>query len=203
MIHTGNYTLSASEKDDLIAYLLQLDDDEKGTAPFMKLQITSPENYATVSTNMVVDVKVETDVKDITKVEYYINGELFKESNSISDKIQYQFSTAGEYLIQAKVFHNNGKWASVSAETKITVLDKACNIGVELMPNPVADKLRVATNGINSSIISLYDYNGKRWLQQEMKNTSDVINFGGLQTGLYFVVIEKNGCKTVKKVLKY
>lgn len=203
MIHTGNYTLTTSEKEDLVAYLLQLDDNEKGSSPFMNLQIISPENFTTISTNMAVDVKVKTDLKDITKVEYYVNGDLFKEANNVTDKIQYQFTVAGEYFIQAKVFHNNGKWASVTAETKITVLDKACDIGIELMPNPVTNKLRVGTNGVNASVISIYDYNGKRWLQQEMKNTSEVINFDGLQTGLYFVVVEKNGCKTVKKVLKY
>ncbi len=200
MAHSKNQ-ISESDMDDLVAYLMQLDDNEKSDAPFIKLQLASPENFSLLKTHQVVPLKVETDLKEVSEIRYYINGDEVATSNNLNEAVSHTFTATGQYVLQAKVFHN-GKFASVTPETKITVLEDVCDLGLTIMPNPINNLLRINTNGINASTVKLYDYLGREWLNATMLNSSEVFNFSGMASGVYLLVVEKDGCRTVRKVLK-
>jgi len=201
--HADLSQLSQNEMDDLVAYLMQLDDNEESGAPFMNLKLTSPEHHSVLELNAKADVKVETNYEQITEIRYYINGTEFARTNNVSEPVDYTFSSTGEHVIQAKVYHNGGAFASLTPETKITVSNYKCDFGLTLAPNPTGGTLRIDTKGINASEVSVYDYSGKKVFDTKMENTSEVFDFTNMPHGVYFLVIEKDGCKTVKKIVRY
>ncbi|HXH18669.1 MAG TPA: T9SS type A sorting domain-containing protein, partial [Chitinophagales bacterium] len=201
--HASLSSLSQQELDDLVAYLLQLDDSEESGFPFMKLKFTSPDNYSVVKVNSAADVKLETNLQEITEIRYYLDGSEFARTTSTDAPVSYTFAATGEYKLQAKVYHSGGKLASLTSEIKITVLEDACDFGIKLMPNPVSGFMRITTNGINSSHVRLFDASGKKWIDGIMENTSEVFDFSGMPHGVYLLVIEKDGCRKVKKVVRY
>ncbi len=201
--HADFAQLSQQDKDDLIAYLLQLDDHEEATHSFMELKLTNPENYALIDSNQTVEVKLQTNLQQIIEIRYYLNSSEIARTTSVDEAVAYTFAAAGEYKLQAKVYHNGGKLASLTPETKVTVLKEECDFGVKLAPNPASGFLRITTNGINGSKVRLFDYSGKKWLDGIMENTSEVFDFSGMSHGVYLLVIEKDGCRVVKKVLRH
>jgi hypothetical protein len=86
-------------------------------------------------------------------------------------------------------------YLSTSVENLITAND------VKLFPNPVADNFRVEVPG-NEEIqsITVIDYSGRVVKNLVLRNGMYSIN--GLATGMYFVQIETDKGKVVKKVMK-
>jgi cytochrome c peroxidase len=201
--HADLNSLSQTEMDDLVAYLLQLDDKEVSGAPFMNLKLVEPEHHSIIQLNEPRRINIETNYEQITEVRYYINGVEFARKNNMNERVEYNFNNDGEHKLQAKVYHNGGKLASLTPETKITVLSNKCDFGVTFSPNPVGGPLKINTNGINASKLSIYDYSGKRIFHTTMQNTSEVYDFTDKPHGVYFLVVEKDDCKTVKKIVRY
>jgi len=205
--HADLARLTRQQMDDLIAYLMQLDDREVSTYPFMELKLTSPENHSLFDRNETTTVKLETNLQQVTEVRYYIDGNEFMRRTDI-EPVSYMLTSAGSHTIQAKVYHSGGKLASLTSEIKVIVLEEECDFEVKLQPNPVSGTLRIITvtgntdNGINSSHLRLFDVSGKKLLDETMRNTSGAMDFSSLARGVYFLVMEKDGCRKVEKVLK-
>jgi hypothetical protein len=201
--HADLSQLTPQELDDLIAYLLQLDDNETSNMPFMKLKIISPENFALIKLNEKTELKIETNLQYITEVVYYLDGIEIGKTSDAATPLSYTFTSTGEHILQAKVFHSGGKLASLTNETKITVLTIDCDLGITLYPNPVRDILYLTTRGINGASVKIYDYSGRKFYESEMKGTSDIFDFRLLPQGVYLLSIEKGQCKLVKKIIRY
>jgi sugar lactone lactonase YvrE len=201
--HADLNRMPQHELDDLIAYLMQLDDNETSEAPFMKLKISNPKNYSLVKLNEKVELQIETNLEQVTEVVYYLDGDEIGRTQNVNTPLPYNFNTTGEHTLQAKVFHNGGKLASLTAETKITVVAADCDLGITLFPNPVRDILQITTKGINGSSVKIYDFSGKKFYDSAMQNTSEVFNFQDMPHGVYLLMIEKDKCRVVRKVMRY
>ncbi|GIV34418.1 MAG: hypothetical protein KatS3mg031_1953 [Chitinophagales bacterium] len=201
--HSDLSNLTGQEASDLIAYLLQLDDQENGTAPFMQLMLAEPQNHALIYVNKSVPLKVKTNLQDITEVRYYVNGVEVASASNVEEPISYTFNTTGVFHLQAKVWHTNGMHASVTRETSITIVGVDCDLGLSVAPNPVADEVRISLQGINASQVRLFDVAGKLWLQHTMRNTSETLNLKNMPRGIYFLEVQKGDCRRVKRILRF
>lgn len=200
--HADLARISQQEMNDLIEYLLQLDDNEQGTYPFIDLKITAPENFSIVEKGRSFSIKIKTDLRHITEIRYYFDGNEFAKTANPDEMVNYTAAGTGEHYLQAKVYHHGGRLASLTPEIKITVLENECDFGAKPLPNPVTDLLRLTTRGVNATQMRLFDISGKKYFDIIMQNTSEVFDLAPLPDGVYLLVLEKEGCRTVKKVLK-
>ncbi len=72
---------------------------------------------------------------------------------------------------------------------------------VVLYPNPVEDILIIQTSGdLTEKIATVFDITGKRVYNQKLLNNE--LNVSSLQNGVYFLRIESNGKRLIKKFVK-
>jgi hypothetical protein len=70
---------------------------------------------------------------------------------------------------------------------------------LSIYPSPAENTLFVTTS-VSGEKVSIVDQTGTTVSQQEINNNS--IDVSSLRTGIYFVVFEKDGAKTVKRFIK-
>lgn len=74
-----------------------------------------------------------------------------------------------------------------------------------LYPNPVIDELTIqsnnASNHLNSKV-TITDINGKAIMEAPYTNSNTSLNLNNLNSGIYFVIINNNQSKTIKKFIK-
>lgn len=200
--HADVAQLSQPQLDDLVAYLNQIDDNEDGNAPFVELQLTSPEKFSVLKTGKSFNIKVSTDLQQITEVRYYVNGTEIAHKNNVNESVSYSFTNPGSFNIQAKVYHKNGKVASVTADNPVTVLSEDCDIEFTFSPNPVSNQLRIALGGISGARLRMFDAKGTLFMDERMQSSTEVLDLSILQRGVYLMTIEKDGCRVTKRVMR-
>lgn len=73
---------------------------------------------------------------------------------------------------------------------------------VTVYPNPTKDVLYInIPQAIGASKLKFYDIQGREVLETITNNTTEVLNIGNLQSGVYMLSIENEANKTVKKVV--
>ena len=200
--HADVNQLTQQQLDDLVAYLLQIDDDETGNTPFVDLQLVSPEKFAVLQAGKKFEIKLKTDLQQITDIRYYVDGSEIASTTNKDETIKYSFPVAGNYNIQAKVYHHNGKLASVTADNSVTVLNDDCDIEFTYSPNPVANELRISLDGIHNSRLRIFDAKGTLFFDEFIQGSSRMLDLSVLQRGVYLLTIEKDGCRVTKRVVR-
>ena len=91
----------------------------------------------------------------------------------------------------------------------VSVNNRKSGIYIEKYPNPVHDNLSLTVQGSNMGKlqVTVTDMQGKTVLQQQWQKDlpllKKVINVGGLQSGIYQVIITSTGEKLVSSFVKY
>jgi mono/diheme cytochrome c family protein len=202
-LHHGNVgQLTQQQRDDLVAYLLQLDDDETGTAPFVELKLTHPENGAVFKTGKSVPLRLQTNLQQITEVRYYVDGTEIYSTTNPAEEVSYKFGAPGSYNVQAKVYHKGGKLASVTADTRVAAVDDDCGVAFTMFPNPVSDELRISLEGVSGAHLRVFDIKGALLIDARMENTTGIVDLSTFERGVYLLVVEKSGCRMTKRVVK-
>ncbi len=111
--------LSATQISQLEAYLLQLDRNEQGISNTMELEMSSPTNDTHVSKDQDIPLSIKTNIDGISKVQYFIDNELFSEVTTAPFEDIWQPIIWKDYKIRAKVFYNNDKTASVTPQVNL------------------------------------------------------------------------------------
>lgn len=117
--HGAVSSLSKKEIDELIAYINQIDETEVNGNDTQLLAITSPADGSQISTSDPINLSINTDIKNITKVAYYVDNELVETVSTAPFEGTWQPIIWKTYTVTAKVFYNNGKTASVTPESKV------------------------------------------------------------------------------------
>ncbi len=96
-------------------------------------------------------------------------------------------------------------WSFTTGVDTASVLDEELKTSVSIFPTTANDIITIKNNsdkGLNK--ISIYDLNGKVVLQQELDNLKGIktINVSNLSSGLYFVELNTEKAKVVKKMIK-
>ncbi|OEK08270.1 hypothetical protein A8C32_02095 [Flavivirga aquatica] len=108
--------LSSKQISDLEAYLLQLDHNEQGFTNTMELEMNSPKNNQHVTKDQDIPLSVKTNINGITKIQYFIDNELFSEVTTAPFEDVWKPIIWKDYKIRAKVYYNNGHTASVTPQ---------------------------------------------------------------------------------------
>lgn len=80
-------------------------------------------------------------------------------------------------------------------------LDDVKEGNIQLYPNPVVDYLNVQINSNTSFQLTVFDLNGRKVVQRELKS-SDQISFEGFHKGIYIIVLENEEGQYFSKIVK-
>ena len=118
--HGQTSNLSSTELNQLEAYLKQLDDSEQNSLqPLSTLQMTSPIDGSQIESSGPILLETDTDIQGVTKVEYYIDGELTATADAAPFTAIWNPDLWKTYSIVAKVFYNNNNTASITPEISV------------------------------------------------------------------------------------
>ena len=129
--HHGNaQTLKKSEKNDLIAYLLQIDDLESNIAePIPALAINTFIANDTLAPNA-IPLGIGASLENITRVIYYANDKPIATTNKPPFNTLLHSDNPGRQRLYAKAIHRNGS-ASLSQDIWVNIAGHSltCSIG--------------------------------------------------------------------------
>lgn len=80
--------------------------------------------------------------------------------------------------------------------------ETSSNEAINLFPNPVSDLLEIHFEVLGKHRISLVDIQGRQIGQYQNSKELFLLNIDNLEAGSYFIVIESNSGKVVKKITK-
>jgi len=86
-----------------------------------------------------------------------------------------------------------------TAAASILVVKQTPNFTIS--PNPADHHITVSTTGMESCIIRVVDVLGNEMYNEEFSGTSKYINVSEYKTGVYFVLVEPAGSKTINRKL--
>ncbi|SEL80476.1 Por secretion system C-terminal sorting domain-containing protein [Aquimarina amphilecti] len=117
--HGATSSLSANQIKQLEAYIKQIDGSELGTVSERQIQMASPIDGALIDRAESQVLSVDTNIDDITKVQYYVDNEMTEEVLSAPFESSWTPVLWKNYTINAKVFYNNGNTASITPEITV------------------------------------------------------------------------------------
>lgn len=118
------------------------------------------------------------------------------------DAVNHDFGGSGEFEVTVTVTDLLGETSSytetivVGDPVGLTALNET---NINVYPNPVTDVLNVEINGVDIVQANLFDISGKLLLSQSINNTTQ-LNLADFASGLYLLVIKKDGEQFQQKV---
>lgn len=82
--------------------------------------------------------------------------------------------------------------------TPLSIEDIAPSLSVNVAPNPASDYVKVTADGVNDATVRIMDVLGNLILTKEIKG-SKTFDVSEYRSGIYFVIVESNGVKTVNR----
>jgi subtilisin-like proprotein convertase family protein len=114
----------------------------------------------------------------------------------------------GEWTLRISDPHNGDGGVVNSFSIDICYITNSLGIetnslsNVTVYPNPTKDILYInIPQAIGTSKLKLFDIQGREVLETKTNNTTEVLNIGNLQSGVYMLSIENEANKTIKKVV--
>ncbi len=106
-------------------------------------------------------------------------------------KENFPFSTTeGEQLVYYK--KGSKEWGT-PYNLVLGVYANKLNMAISLSPNPTTDRLKVLSEGIQNTIYKVYNIEGREMLTGNLFNTEESIDVNSLKTGIYSLMIMKEG----------
>jgi cytochrome c peroxidase len=122
-LHGNTASLSAQELQQLVAFLLQIDNLE-AAAPSIPpaIKLSSPTNNAAFQPGDIINLAADTanSIGSVTKVEFYADGLLLATDTQAPYTFAWNGTPLGQHIISARAIHNNGI-TTISSEVKVTV----------------------------------------------------------------------------------
>ncbi|WP_062617492.1 PKD domain-containing protein [Flammeovirga sp. SJP92] len=173
--HGATSSLSTQEFDQLISYLKQIDGLETTTELPEVSQIISPADGQVIDKNREMALEISSALPDITKVEYYVDGELVSTVETAPFIGAWTPVVWKNYKLNARIFYNNGNTSSLTPEITTTykgVMDVMFIVGDKnLSPDDLLIKNRIQQQfGFNVYIFDDDDVSGPT-----MTNAYDLI----------------------------
>ncbi|MCP5094985.1 MAG: PKD domain-containing protein, partial [Chloroflexi bacterium] len=172
-LHGETAVLTQTERDQLVAYLLQIDRLEPAQPDSTPaILLTAPLHNATFATNVVIDLEtaVTTTLGTISSVEFYADSTLIGTDSTAPYTFTWSSAEVGQHFLIARAIHDNGN-RTISNELRLLIED-----GVPTpTPLPTATPTTIPSGGTlfsddfnraNSTIV------GNGWLEIEDSGTA-------------------------------
>jgi hypothetical protein len=104
--------------------------------------------------------------------------------------VTYRYEVMSGTTLDAYVEVNVCKTASI---------EEIAALSVSLAPNPASSLLKVTTNGVSGAKIKMVDVLGNVVLSETVIGTAKSIDVANFRNGIYFVIVEADGAKTVSR----
>lgn len=116
--------LTAIERQQLIRYLLQIDDAEPAMPPGRQLTVTGPASGSDVTAGSQVDLAIQTNLSGIVRVVYRASDTVIAISTTAPYGSIWEVpdTLMGTIEIEAHVTHNGGRFNTLSLPATITVV---------------------------------------------------------------------------------
>ena len=159
-------TLTSTQQNQLVAYLQQIDGSEPAVSGSTSVQISSPANGAIYSDpGVTIPLSVTTSLTGVTRVVYYVDGQQVAQSTTSPFSVNLTPIKWGVHRLQAKVFYNSSRTATVSPEILFTykrTLEALFVVGdaTSLPAGDTAVKKHLESLGYNVTLLSDENANG-------------------------------------------
>lgn len=70
--------------------------------------------------------------------------------------------------------------------------------GLAIYPNPATDQINIASNGIGTKQVTIFDLVGKKVIET---STNQTVNVSGLKAGIYLVNVQQDGKSATRKLV--
>lgn len=136
-IHGNTATLTATQQQQLVAYLLQIDNLEPpapSVAPAVTVTAPLPNANFVIGRSIPLNANVASNLGAVTKIEFYADAIKIGEDTSSPYEGQWIGATRGPHLVTARVVYSNGV-KTLSAPIKLEVVSPlAVTLEAEDMP---------------------------------------------------------------------
>ena len=82
---------------------------------------------------------------------------------------------------------------------KTASIEEIAALSVSVAPNPASSLLNISTNGVSGAKVKMVDVLGNVVLSETVIGTSKSIDVANFRNGIYFVIVEAQGAKTVSR----
>ncbi len=120
--HGDTAALSAGQRDQLIAFLLQIDANEAGLGTAAQLQITTPTAGTSILAGQNLTLAIVTNLPQIQRVDYLIDGQIVATAMTPPWNADWSTTGSGPRTLNVQVIHDAGAFHSLSADRVVTVL---------------------------------------------------------------------------------
>ncbi|WP_067514804.1 cellulose binding domain-containing protein [Endozoicomonas ascidiicola] len=159
--HGKTADLSATEVNQLTAYLLQID----GSSPdapesTIQLGLKGIENGTTIKSDSVT-LELESNLSAVSAVEYFVDGQLAGVSSTKPYEVSWTPDEPGVYRLQVKALHNQGLTASLSPEATVEIgANGNCRIDYRVMQDWGSGfQVDVSIHNTGSEVVRGFDLN--------------------------------------------
>ena len=82
--------------------------------------------------------------------------------------------------------------------------DPERNSEITISPNPSTDfvRIKIPEAAFNKASVCVFDYSGKLILHRTLKNRSEQMDLTKLANGLYYLIVDSNNKRVMKKIEK-
>jgi len=166
-----------NDNDDTQPTYLQIIDLKIGKQPF-SVSLTSPNDGDTFETEDVISVNAiaTTDVGEISKVEFLIDGNSFQEDTTQPYAVNWTATSIGEHTVQAIAYDTNGETLSSTINTiAVTAIDKTDLTGDVYTLRNMQTGLYLTSNGSLVTANDVREGDDRKWTF--VKTTSDSVTY--------------------------
>ncbi|MEM7298219.1 MAG: PKD domain-containing protein, partial [Bacteroidota bacterium] len=165
--HIGTESLSSTELDQLVSYLLEIDDSETSRGTSSTVSIETPEVDSEIEQGSPITFSVNSSFNssDISQVIYYANGMEVVSTAQAPYTANWTPTELGSYDLQAKVILSNGlALASSDIVHTVTLVEDVLSAGlnspkIQIYPNPFTDELSVEIEQ-EDAVLQVFDVGG-------------------------------------------
>ena len=170
----------------------------------------------TASSNLAFKIIIGSQQKNATYVSGTNTSSLtfsytIAEGDRDTDGIRVNALAAGSGVIKTKATNSNATLTLYNIEATNNVLvdtstlsnnETVLSKSLTIYPNPIKNSINVSVNnGVIVNTITVYTVQGKKIVQQELKDDT-TIDVSSLSQGIYFVKLNTNKGEITKKVIK-
>jgi large repetitive protein len=120
--HGDIASLGIAQRDQLLAFLLQIDGSEPAIAPAADLALTSPTTGVSFGFLQPMSLAITTDLPQIQRVDYLANGTVVASATSAPWSATWNAIGDGATAIHARVTHDGGRFVTLSPPVNVATV---------------------------------------------------------------------------------
>ncbi len=119
--HGETAALSPQQREQLVAFLLQIDGSEAGFGPAPTLAVNTPTAGAVIDAGSPVALAISTDLPQVVRVDYRINGLIVASATAPPWSASWIAAGNGPVRLHADVLHDGGRLQTLSPALRISL----------------------------------------------------------------------------------